>query len=121
MQFHQEKIAIIGIQEARTAEGCRMTDNYRILSSGYQLCGKTKHFGCELWVHKTLPFCSLPDGRKLGLQNCKLTVVAQDARFLIVNFEGPIALTVVVAHAPCVSADRPITQVSQWWADFLNR
>ena len=116
MQFHHEKIALVGIQEARTSEGCRVSENYRIFSSGYQLCGKTKHFGCELWIRKTLPFCSLPDGRKIGLMHCKITVVVRDARLLVVNFEGPIAITVVVAHAPCVTAERPLCQVSEWWA-----
>lgn len=120
MQFHQEKIALVGIQEARTSEGCRVTENYRVFSSGYQSCGKTKHFGCELWVHKTLPFCSLPDGRKVGLTQCKLTVVVREARLLIVNFEGPMAMCVVVAHAPCVTAERPLCEVSEWWA-MLSR
>ena len=118
MQFHQKQIAMVGIQEARTSAGCRVSENYRIFSSGYQQCGKAKHHGCELWVHKTLPFCTLPDGRKVGLKNCKITVVVQDARLLIANFEGPVAFTVAVAHAPCVSADRPISVVSQWWSDL---
>ena len=115
LQFHQSNLAMIGIQEARTSEGCRVSDNYRILSSGFQQCGRSKHFGCELWIHKTISFCTLPDGRKVGLKDCKVTVVANDARTLIVNFEGPIAFTVVVAHAPCVTAERSIQSVTEWW------
>ena len=121
MQFHRESIAMIGIQEARTSEGCRVSENYRIFSSGYQQCGKTKHFGCELWIHKTLPFCTLPDGRKTGLKNCKLTVLVQEPRLLIACIEGPVAITAVVAHAPCVSADRPVDLVSLWWHTLSQR
>ena len=112
---------MIGIQEARTSEGCRVSENYRIFSSGYQQCGKTKHFGCELWIHKTLPFCTLPDGRKTGLKNCKLTVLVQEPRLLIACIEGPVAITAVVAHAPCVSADRPVDLVSLWWHTLSQR
>ena len=120
VQFHRESIAMIGIQEARTYEGCRVSENYRFFSSGYQQCGKMKHFGCELWIHKTLPFCTLPDGRKIGLKNCKITVLVQESRLLIACIEGPVDINVVVAHAPCVSADRPVDLVRQWW-DALSQ
>ena len=121
IQFHHAKLALIGIQEARTPAGCRVSENYRIFSSGYQSCGKAKHFGCELWIHKSLPFCTLPDGRKIGLRDCKVTIVEKDARLLIAHLEGPIDIMIVVAHAPCVSAGRPISQVSQWWHSLTRR
>ena len=118
MQFHQGKVAMIGIQEARTPEGCRVSENYRIFSSGFQQCGKSKHFGCELWIHKTMPFCTLPDGRKVGLKDCKVTVNANEARILVATIEGPVDFMVAVAHAPCVSAERSIQNVTEWWDDF---
>ena len=113
MQFHREQIALIGIQEARTTEGCRVSDNYKIYSSGFRQCGNSKHFGCELW--QTLPFCTMPDGRKIGQHNCKITIAVQDPKIMVVYFEGPLSLQVVVAHAPCVSAERPMDVVKQWW------
>ena len=118
MQFHQEKIAIIGVQEARTSTGKRVSDHYCIFSSGFQQCGRSKHFGCELWIHKNLPLCVLPDGTKVSLADCKITISVSDARVLIAKIEGAISFQVVVAHAPCVSADRPIDMVKQWWDDL---
>jgi len=118
MQFSHAKIAMVGAQEARTVEGCRVSENYKIFSSGYQQCGKSRHFGCELWIHKTLPFCTFPDGRKVGLKDCKVTVIL--ARVLVANVEGPVDFVVVVAHAPCVSAERNIESVSQWRTSLSN-
>lgn len=120
LQFHQEKIAIIGVQEARTLAGRRVSDHYCIFSSGYQQCGRSRHFGCELWVHKTLPFCMLPDGNKVCLADCKLTITVSDARTLIARIEGAVSFQVVVAHAPCVSAERPIDLVQQWWSSLSD-
>lgn len=119
-QFHQGKVALVGIQEARTPEGQRVSDHYRIYSSGFQTCGRSKHFGCELWIHKSLPICVLENGQRISLNDCKVTVVAQEPRILVANFEGPLCFTVVVAHAPCVSAERPIAFVKQWWESFAD-
>jgi len=57
----------------------------------------------------------MPDGRKVGLHNCKITITTQEQRIMVAFFEGPISLQVVVAHALCVSAERPIYIVKQWW------
>ena len=114
-QFHQVRATLVGIQEARTSEGCRQADHYKIFSSGFEQCGRARHFGCELWIHKFLPFCKRTDGSNVGLQDCKTTVTVSESRLLIVKFEGPLNFTVVVAHAPCVSAERPIDQVRLWW------
>ena len=119
-QFHQEKIAIIGVQEARTMAGRRVSDHYCIFSSGFQQCGRSRHFGCELWVHKTMPLCVLPDGNKVCLADCKLTVTVSDARTLIARIEGVISFQVVVAHAPCVSAEHPVDLVQQWWGSLSD-
>ena len=118
MQFHQGKIALVGIQEARTPAGQRLSDHYKIFSSGHQQCGRATHFGCELWIHKFLPLYVLADGQKVSLNDCKVTVVVQDSRLLVAKLQGPISFTAVVAHAPCVSAGRPFSQVKQWWEDL---
>ena len=120
-QFHVNHLAIIGVQEARTAQGSRVSENYKIISSGFQQCGRTKHYGCELWVHKKIPFCSLPNGKGVCLSECKLTVRVAEARLLIVRFEGPIDFHVIVAHAPCVSQDRPLDLVRRWWTELSEK
>ena len=56
-QFDLHGLALIGIQEARTLQGSKVSEHYKIFASGFQQCGKSKHFGCELWVHKKIPFC----------------------------------------------------------------
>ena len=119
-QFHQGQIALVGIQEARTSAGQRVSDHYKIYSSGFQTCGRSKHFGCELWIHKFLPLCVLADGQNVSLNDCKVTVTVQESRLLVANIDGPICFTAVVAHAPCVSAERPIALVQQWWDSLAD-
>jgi hypothetical protein len=120
-QFDSKQIALIGVQEARTAAGIRNTDHYKIFASGYQQCGRSRHFGCELWVHKFLPLARQPDGSPVKLSECKVTITWSDSRLLIAQFEGPLSFCVVVAHAPCVSAERSIAQVTQWWNEMAQK
>ena len=120
-QFHSKRMALVGIQEARTATGIRNTDHYKIYASGYQQCGKSKHYGCELWVSKFLPLARNQDGSSVKLSDCKVTITMSDPGLLVAKFEGPISFSVVVAHAPCVSAARPIDQVKQWWQDLAEK
>ena len=121
LQFDQAHIAVAGIQEARTAAGVRVTDHYKIFASGFQQCGRSKHFGCELWVHKSMPIAWQRDGTPIKLSQCKVTVTLSEPRLLVAHFEGPINFSVVVAHAPCVTAERPIDQVVQWWNDLTPK
>ena len=120
-QFDGKQIAVVGIQEARTAAGIRNTDHYRIFASGYQQCGRSKHFGCELWVHKSLPITQQTDGTPIKLSDCKVTIIFSDPRLLVAQFEGPLSFRIVVAHAPCVSAERPLAQVTQWWTALPHK
>ena len=120
-QLHKHKIAVVGIQEARTQAGSRCTDHYKIFSSGYQQCGRSRHFGCELWVHKTLPLGKRSDGQLIRLADCKVTITFSESRLLVARFEGSVDLCVVVAHAPCVSADRHIEEVRQWWTSLTDK
>ena len=120
-QFQKRQIAVVGIQEARTSAGIRCTDNYKIYSSGYEQCGRSKHFGCELWLHKALPISKLQDGSAVRLNDCKVTIIVSEPRLMVAQLEGPICLCFIVAHAPCVSADRPFAQVKQWWTDVSGK
>ena len=119
-QFDGQGLGLIGIQEARTAEGMRVSDHYRIFSSGFQQSGRAKHFGCEVWIHKSLPFCTLPCGKKVCLHDCKVTVRRAETRLLVLSIEGPINFVAVAAHAPCVSAERPLDSVRQWWENLAE-
>jgi len=120
-QFHGRQIAVIGIQESRTAAGIRCTDHYKIFSSGYQQCGRSKHFGCELWVNKFLPIARKDDGSPIRLCDCKVTILSADPRLLVAQLEGPIQIRLIVAHAPCVSAERPFEQVKNWWHELTGK
>ena len=114
-QFHERRCAIIGLQETRTPEGRRITDHYTIFSSGYAQCGRSRHFGCELWIHRFLPLATAPDGTKVTLAHFQPIVLYATARVLLLRLQGPFDLFVVAGHAPCLSADRPLDQLQQWW------
>ena len=119
-QLDAKGLSIIGIQEARTPEGVRVSDHYKIFSSGFQQTGRAKHFGCEIWIHKSLPICTLPCGKKVRIHDCKVTVRRAEARILVLYIDGPISFVAIAAHAPCVSADRPLDFVRQWWDNLAE-
>ena len=114
-QFHLHQVAFIGLQETRMPEGQRVTDHYRVFSSGFAQCGRTRHYGCELWIHKTLPLANQTDGKSVTAADFRFTVMASDPRYLMVRLQGPFDIYILVAHAPCQSADRPLDQVRIWW------
>eukprot|EP00435_Cladocopium_sp_Y103_P075581 s462_g60.t1 len=118
-QFHALGLAIIGVQEARTQEGIRVTDHYKIFSSGHHKCGNALHHGCELWVHKFMPLAKRDDGSAVKLCDCKVTLRRVYARTIVAGFQGPVNFHVVVGHAPCVTAERSVDEVRKWWEDFV--
>ena len=114
-QFHLNEVAFIGMQETRTPEGQRCTDHYQIFSSGFSKCGRTRHHGCELWVHRSLPIAHAADGTAISAMDLTFTVLASDPRYLLVRIQGSLEAYVLVAHAPCQSAERPLDMVHRWW------
>jgi exonuclease III/ribonuclease HI len=114
-QFHSHECAIVGLQETRTREGRRTTDHYAIFSSGFAQCWRSKHYGCELWLHKTLPLAHDANGHKITISDFRVTIAASDPRWLLARLQGPFELYVLVAHAPCLTHDRPIDQLISWW------
>ena len=38
----------------------------------------------------------------------------------MLSIEGPINFVAVAAHAPCVSAERPLDSVRQWWENLAE-
>eukprot|EP00435_Cladocopium_sp_Y103_P014531 s2025_g3.t1 len=119
-QFHKEGFAFLCMQETRTPEGQRVTDHYQIFASGFQICGRAHHFGCEIWLSKSLPICTIEDGRKLFVKDFKVTVTHSDPRCLVLKLTGPLQIVVVSAHAPCLSASRTIDEVKGWWEGFAS-
>ena len=117
-QWHGQRIAAVGIQESRRAAGKFHTDHYVGFASGAQVCGKAHHFGCELWLHKSI---SLDPDHKLVLADFKATVACADPRRLIVNLAHPgICISFVVLHVPCQSASFTQTQLAAWWQDTID-
>ena len=91
-QFHAHHCAIVGLQETRTPEGRRVTDHYLVLSSGFQQCGRSRHFGCELWLHRSLHIATDSAGTKVSLSAFSPVVLHSTARLLIVRLQGPFDL-----------------------------
>ena len=119
-QLHGQKVAIAGLQEARTSEGVRMTDHFTTLSSGYETTGRAHHFGCELWLSKTQVIASYPGGSKVTLSQFKPLVLAADPRRLLVQLNGPFTIVCFVGHAPCVSAANSLDSVKEWWNEIAT-
>eukprot|EP00435_Cladocopium_sp_Y103_P056468 s2453_g19.t1 len=114
-QFHDAGVAVACVQEARTPEGCRVTDHYKIFSSGRQQCGQSLHFGCEIWIHKSRPIGKCPNGRIVRLSDLQVTIVHNDPRILVMKMTGPCRIVVVSAHAPCLASYRGVEEIAQWW------
>lgn len=115
LQWHEEGWAVIGVQESRRPEGRYQTTHYAILASGPKVINGIPHYGCELWIHKSV---SLDKDSTLKLVQAKCVAAWSDPRRLVVNFTcSKFAITFVVLHAPCRSATTPIEQVQQWWDD----
>ena len=119
-QLHSHGIAIAGIQESRMPQGQRITTNYSVLASGHQQCGKSLHFGTELWVSRTIPIAEDSSGAPVFLGRERPTVLHADPRRLFVRFDGALAFTVIVAHAPCLSDHNEKDEVKAWWHEFAT-
>ena len=115
LQWHAQKIAAVGLQESRRAEGKVCTDHYIGFASGAQICGKSPHYGCELWLHKHLAIDA--EGR-LTFSQFKAVVVLADPRRLVVNLSHPqLDISFVVLHVPCKSSSCSIEQLKTWWTE----
>ena len=121
-QWHNARVHIIGIQEARTAQGRFHAPQYHILASG------AKHkraplYGCELWVHKTLPVATDKGGQPVILGKAVFTVQHADPRRLLVEAKlGLATYAFIVLHAPSLATPSqenpdPIQDATQWWTD----
>ena len=112
-QWHSACVLAAGLQETRRPQGCIVTDHYFGFASGPQICERAHHFGCELWLHKTRPL--VPNGT-LTFKDFKAVVAHADPRRLIVNLtHRRCALSFVVLHVPCKTAQFSIEDLQNWW------
>lgn len=120
--WHQAGVHIVGLQEARTMAGRHVTDHYMIFASGFE-DPTAPRFGCEIWLHRTLPFVVLPDGSKLAAPDFHFVVTHADPRRLFLRAEHSCcSFLVVVLHAPCLgktkgNGHRPIDDIAAWWQE----
>ena len=117
-QLHQAGVAIAGLQETRMPQGQRTTSHYNVYASGNQQCGKSIHFGTEIWVSKTIAIAHDAAGTPIYLGKEKPTVLYADPRRLALRFDGAFRFTVIAAHAPCLSPHNSSDEVEQWWQDM---
>ena len=123
--WHQAKAHIIGLQESRTLPGQHVSEHYLIFASGFE-SPTAPRFGCEVWLHRSLPLVTLPDGTTVCAPAFKFAVLHADPRRLILRAEHVCcSFVVVVLHAPCLSktkgnGHRPIDDIDQWWLETSN-
>ena len=116
-QWHAQGIAAIGLQESRRPQGRYATTHYIVFASGAQLCGQAPHYGCELWLHKTLPFMR-GEPLPVTFADFRPAVSHADPRRLIVHLHAhSVSCSFVVLHAPCRSQHTGLAEVEQWWTD----
>ena len=124
-QFHAAGFQVLGIQEARTASGRFQSENYHIFASG-GVGPAAAQLGCELWLHKFLPFSKKPDGENVKLTDGRLVVQIADPRRLVVRVDfGQCSFMFAVLHAPCLQKSQgdgrlPIDKVQQWWIETTD-
>ena len=120
--WHQAQAHIIGLQEARTLPGRHVTDHYMIFASGFE-DPRAPRFGCEIWLHRSLPFVAFEDGTSICAPEFKFAVVHADPRRLMLRADHvSCSFMVTVLHAPCLgktrgNGHRPIDDIDQWWQE----
>lgn len=120
-QWHQRQLHVIGIQEARTPQGRFHSPHYHILASGAHQ-KRAPLYGCELWIHKTLPVAKDTNGQPVILGKAIFTVQHADPRRLFVEAKlGRTTYAFVVLHAPSLAAapgtSDPVEAATCWWQD----
>lgn len=113
-QFHQRGLAIVCLQEARTEAGVSFTDHFEIFGAGADTTGKSKQYGCEIWVRRTR---SWTKGSAIGFQQTTFAVIHQEPRLLAVRADNTLGTWLFVsAHAPYGKDKDSAEVLSQWWS-----
>lgn len=117
-QFHKQGFHVACLQETRTDPGCHSSTNYAIFS-GAEKRGKSLHFGCEIWIHKSKAW-------SVGKSNCgacpdlrTIQVVHSSSRCLVIQLKvAGQSWTIISAHAPSVGPAHTSEEVQSWWKGF---
>ena len=123
LQWHQQQVAVVGLQESRRAAGRGHLDHYVTFASGADCTGQCPHHGCELWLHKTLPWTTFEDGIPLAFSDMQATVALADSRRLVVNLQHKdIKISFVVLHAPCRTSttEGSLEAIQDWWTTTIS-
>ena len=121
-QLHAAKFHLVGLQETRTLQGQFQSEHYHILSSGC-VGPSAARFGCELWLHRSLPIMHTPEGKPIVIDDCHAAVCHADPRRLFVRLDHhTLHFFAIVLHAPCLGkaagdATAPIDVLKEWWAE----
>ena len=95
-QFHDWRLLLIGIQEARGTESKQYADNYLTLRSSGDVGGH----GCALLVATDTPYATT-DKHEYFLNVNQLRVLDKSPTCLVVRIAAPfLNITVAVMHAP---------------------
>eukprot|EP00435_Cladocopium_sp_Y103_P046155 s216_g13.t1 len=119
-QWHRAGAHVIGVQEARTAAGRYQSPHYHIFASGAKVA-RAPLYGCELWVHRTLPMATDHQGRPIVLGDAAFTVQHADPRRLFIQAQlDDLRLTFVTLHTPCLGSPQqnqppPLQVLKDWW------
>eukprot|EP00435_Cladocopium_sp_Y103_P016036 s478_g4.t1 len=118
-QWHARQCHVIGLQESRRPAGRQINEHYITFASGADTQHPTPMFGCELWLHRHLPWIFLNDGLTLTINDAKLVVAHADPRRLIVTAAfASVSLSFVVLHVPCrTAAKESFDHLQQWWEE----
>lgn len=115
-QWHRHRIVVAGLQESRRPEGRYATTSYTIFAAGPLKTRGAPQGGCELWLHKSLPFLRAQD-HAVSFTHLRLVVSCADHRRVVVHLHGQtISCFFVVLHAPCRSQKNTIEEIEAWWA-----
>ena len=117
LQWHQQQVAVVGLQESRRAAGRGQLDHYVTFASGADFSGQCPHHGCELWLHKSLPWTTLDEVGPVTFSDMHATVALSDPCRLVVNLQHhEMKISFFVLHAPCRSAspDGSLDAIQTW-------
>ena len=97
--FREARVTFGGKQETRThGPGIREQLNYLVAIGGAARTGKAIHFGCEMWIAKTIASVG---GREVSVDRSCIAIVHSEPRKLLVTLRvGPLQLNFCVFHAP---------------------
>eukprot|EP00435_Cladocopium_sp_Y103_P056901 s1056_g19.t1 len=122
-QWHSSHLLAIGLQETRRPAGTSCTDHYITFASGANTIGQVPHHGCELWLHRHLPWLTQSAERVLTFAQMRATIALADPRRLVVNLQHEeVMVSFVVLHAPCKTASpgSQLADIQAWWDETVS-